>query len=93
MSKIHNGPVEQLAFKYRQKGYKTIINVAEQYIIPDLLMLSPKGKLIWIEIEDKPTKQSRIRFRNLREHMKFLNGEFRVQYLSSWTRNMGWVKK
>jgi len=78
---MHDNAIRRIAYDYRRKGYKAIINTADRIRIPDLLLQAPDGKLLWIEIQDKMTKQQIKRFRKLREELKLVGVELKVYYL------------
>jgi hypothetical protein len=78
---VHEKAIRVIEAKYRKRGYKTILNSADQVRVPDLLMISPIGKVLWVEVEDYKNAQKAKKFMELRNEMKTIDAEFHVYYL------------
>lgn len=79
---IHEQAIRNVENEFRKKGYQTIINAADQPRIPDLLMISNKGKLLWLEVEWQRTPKNNTRFQEIRRDLSVVNGEFHIRYLT-----------
>jgi hypothetical protein len=70
--------VSELAAQYAGKGYKPLIVSSELHYIPDLLLISPEGKVVWIEVETTIDANDRKRFDFIKRLVKNAKGEFHV---------------
>ena len=81
----HEQAIQLLQAEYSERGYRTIINAAEKPRIPDLLLLSSQGDVLWIEVEQKRNlrdKKMRQRFKEIRTDLSLVHGTLRVYYLA-----------
>jgi len=86
---LHDNAIRELEYRYRKKGYRTIINAADRARIPDLLLQAPNGELVWVEVESTKTRKAYQRFKNLREELKLNGVKLVVRYLRT---KRGWTK-
>ena len=81
----HDIEVARLAKEYERKHYTVIINVAEKRLrrIPDLLVVSPKGQIEWIEMESKRHSRKKHRLKAVLEALHQVKGKLKVMYFNN----------
>lgn len=81
---IHDLEVASLRRIYEKRGYIAITDVSQKHFrhIPDLLLVSPEKRVLWIEVETNATERRRKRKQNklkqIREALSQVGGQIRI---------------
>lgn len=78
---VHDIEVARLEQKLRKRKYKILINTADKHNIPDLLVVSPKGRIEWIEVESSRHNHKRAKLHDVIETLKKIGGKLRIFYI------------
>ena len=77
----HSKKIKQLISKYSKEGYNVVLTHFHPRR-PDIFMVSPEGKPIWVEVEEYQHESNKKRFSNIQKYMDKVDGEFKLIYIT-----------
>ena len=80
---MHDLQVAKLAAYLEKKGYTIIIDVTNQKLrrIPDLLVVSNKGVVEWVEVESQRWGKKRKKLKHVAKALHSTGGKVRLFYV------------
>ena len=80
---LHDIEVSQLAALFRKKKFTVVIDTSDKKLnrIPDLLVVSPKGQIQWIEVESQKHGKKKRKLKDVVRALHLINGRVRIHYV------------